>query len=114
MAFKLKFTDTYTAPVTVEIPGNNGRFEKQTFSVEFKRFNRTKLADIVRAAYDRSRDDREIVDEILVGWSGITDENGDDLEYTKDNADRVFEVVQVLPAIVQTFFATITKAKEKN
>lgn len=114
MAFKLKVSETYTAPVTVEIPTNGGKFEKQTFIAEFKRLNRTALREIIQAAADRSRDDREIVDDVLVGWSGITDENGDELEFTPENADRVFEVVQVVPAIVSAFFATITSAKEKN
>ena len=37
MAFVLKQSDTYKWPVTVEIPIDGGRFDKQTFDAEFKR-----------------------------------------------------------------------------
>ena len=47
MAFVLKQSDSYTWPVTFDIPVDGGRHERQTFDGEFKRLPQSKIGPMV-------------------------------------------------------------------
>jgi hypothetical protein len=59
--------------VTVEIPIDGGKFEKQTFDAVFKKMSRSSFNDLV------DKGDDALVDGILEGWDGIKDEDGKDV-----------------------------------
>jgi hypothetical protein len=73
MAFVLKKVASYKWPVKVEIPVDGGKFETQTFDAIFKKMSRSAFNDLV------DKGDDALVDGILEGWEGITDEAGKDL-----------------------------------
>ena len=85
MSFVLKQSTTYTWPVTLILPVDGGRREKHTFEGEFKRLPQTRINEIVRQAraMERGRfdeddvlEDQDAAKEILVGWSGVVDDDG--------------------------------------
>lgn len=112
MAFKLKFSDSFTIPVTVEIPDETKTL-KQTFDAKFRRVTRTEFNDILASANKKNADNK-ILDDVLLGWSGIKDADGNDFEFNEKNKEVLFEVYQVIPALIRAFFAATTAEKEKN
>lgn len=119
MAFVLKQSDTYSWPVTVEIPIDGGRFDKHSFDAEFKRLPQSKVAPMV-AELDRldgaSDLERltEMAGEILVGWSGITDDAGKEVPFSQKSLEQLLEIPMLAVAILRSYFDSIKGAKRKN
>ena len=63
---------------------------------------------------DVSVNDTEFAREVLVGWAGVTGDDGQEIPYSVEAARRLLEVPLVAGAIVQAFFASLTGAKRKN
>ena len=126
MAFVLKQSDTYTWPVTFDIPVDGGRHEKQTFDAELKRLPQSRIIEIQDAvqkrltAIQRDEDtdglitDQEIANEILVGWSGILDDKGEDVPFSEKAKAQLMDVPTVTASIVTAYFSSLQGAKRKN
>jgi hypothetical protein len=95
VAFVLKQSDSYTWPVSIKLPANGGKREKQTFEAEFKRLPQSRINEIqllvqqrIKAA-ERGEDtgegitDQSIADEVLVGWEGIVDGDDEAVSFNK-------------------------------
>jgi len=111
--FKLNQSESFSWPVEVMIAGNGGKFTKETFDVEFKRVDESRLQEIAMAVARDDMDDRDVVKEVVVGWGGITD-NGEAVPFSPSNLDRVLEVPGVARAIARSFVAAHRGAAAKN
>lgn len=123
MAFVLKQSDTYTWPVTLVIPVDGGRREKHSFDAEFKRLPQTRINEIIRQAkaMERGRlsDDEMLEDqaacaEILVGWSNVVDDDGQEIPFSQKAVDQLLELPTIAGQIVRAWFESLETAKRKN
>jgi hypothetical protein len=118
MAFKLKQSNSYFTPISVDVPADGGKFVRQSFEAEFRRPDRDELMGLferIRKAAENGKNiDAEIVREVLVGWRGIEDEDGHPLPFTDAHRDALLNHVQAVPALIGAFFETQHKAREKN
>lgn len=114
MAFVLKQSDTYSWPVTVEIPIDGGRFDRQTFDAEFKRLPQARNNAIIAAAKAETTTDLEVAEEVLVGWKGISDDNGEDIPYSETAKAQLLDVPGVSAALVEGYINSLLGAKRKN
>ena len=112
MAFKLKFSDNFTVPVTVEIPDDTKTL-KQTFDAKFRRVTRTEFNEMLSAA-SKKNTDLKILQDVLLDWSGIKDAEGNDFEFNEKNKEALFEIYQVIPSLIRAFFSAMAAEKEKN
>jgi len=119
MAFVLKQSDTYTWPVSFDVPVDGGRHERQTFDGEFKRLPQSKVGPLV-AELQRLEDlgdlDRitEMASEVLVGWSGISDDAGKEIPFSQKALAQLLEVPLLSVAILKSYMDSIKGAKRKN
>ena len=110
MAFKLQQSATFKWPVEFEVPGD-GRPLKGSFTGEFVRLPQSEID----AHASASETDRDFVPHILSGWSGVTDADGVEVEYTPANRARLLEVPGMASVIVRTFFEALAgSARRKN
>lgn len=125
MAFILKQSSSYSWPVTIRMPADGGKREKQSFEAEFKRLPQSRIAEIqamaqklVKAAEAGEQlegiSDVSVADEVLVGWSGILDEDGEEVPYSETNKAILLEVPLMAASLVQAYFASLTDEKRKN
>lgn len=114
MAFVLKQSETYIWPVTVEIPIDGGRFDRQTFDAEFKRLPQTRNNAIIQAAREEATTDLEVANEVLVGWKGINDDAGDEVPFSETAKQQLLDVPGVCAAIVEGYINSLVGAKRKN
>lgn len=128
MAFVLKQRDSYTWPVTVEVPIDGGRFKRETFDAEFARLPQSRIHEIQLAAarvkstlergdeelYDTLITDQDIANEVLIGWSGVQDDKGKEVPFSESAKTELLEVPCVADAIVRAFNDSVSKAKSKN
>lgn len=111
--FKLKQSDTFTWPVEVKLAGDGGKFEKHTFDAEFKRVSQPRIDEIALAVGRNEMGDRQVCEEVVVGWSGIT-EDGEAVPFSPTNLGRILDLPGVARAISATFVAAHTGAAAKN
>ena len=124
MAFVLKQSDTYTWPITLVIPVDGGRREKHTFDGEFKRLPQTRINEIVRIARatERNRfdaeeevlEDQAACAEILVCWSNVVDDDGNEIPFSVSALDQLLELPTIAGQIVRAWFESLEVAKRKN
>jgi hypothetical protein len=119
MAFVLKQSDTYIWPVTFDLPVDGGRHEKQTFDGEFKRLPQSKIGPMVAEMMkleDLGDLDRlnEIAAEVLVGWSGVTGDDGKEIPYSQKALEQLLEVPFLAVAVLKAYMDSIKGAKRKS
>ncbi len=126
MAFVLKQSDSYTWPVSIKLPANGGKRERQTFDAEFKRLPQSRINEIQREvqlrikATERGEDvpdgvsDQSIADEILVGWDGIIDGDGEPVPFSQASKAMLLDVPMMAPALINAFFESLVELKRKN
>ena len=126
MSFVLKQSGSYQWPVCVKLPIDGGKYEKQTFDAEFKRLPQARINqirdDVQRAmrAAERNEEledpisDQQIAREVLAGWSGILDEDGDEVPFSQASCDELLNVPMVAQAIIESYFQSLTGNKAKN
>lgn len=114
LMFKIVQNATYTWPVTVELPTDGGKTEKQTFDAEFKRLTQTRV-DEIRSAVERGEmRDSELAREAMVGWSGIVDGDGGQVQFSEKSRDQLLDIPQVSGAVVTALLGSMSGAKRKN
>lgn len=113
--FKIGQTDRFSYPVKVDIVGDGGKRNTYTFDAIFRRLQREEFSALARAAAAGERDDLSIAREVVLGWKGIQDADGNDLPFSEANFDLVMADWPVLPCVVAAFMEShIPKAREKN
>lgn len=107
------------------MPADGGKREKQSFEAEFKRLPQSRIAEIQAQAQKLVKaleageqlegiSDVSVADEVLVGWSGILDEDGEEVPYSETNKAMLLEVPLLAASLVQAYFASLTDEKRKN
>lgn len=112
--FKLSQSQDYSWPVTVSLPADGGKFSKETFDARFLRIPQTRIDELRAQAESAEKiSDHAIAREVLVGWSGITDD-GDEVPFSPANLERVLNLPGVAAAIVMAFLESLSGSRRKN
>jgi len=129
MAFVLEHSDRYSWPVTVKVAQDGGRFRSFTFDVEFKRVSQARREELGRQLLvQKGRIEagliegeiltpRQIADELVVGWSGILDregEGGKPVLFSEGSKYLLLNIGDVADAILAAWNASIPGAKAGN
>jgi hypothetical protein len=99
---KVGHSEAFWYPVKVKILDENGEEVPYEFKARFRRLSREALVSLPTG------DDRELMRENLLGWSGIVDDAENPLPFTPENMELVFNIWPVLPAMAKTFIEAQT------
>ena len=102
-------------PVHVEAPEGAG--ETGTFTVDVKYIGVEERRAYLKRIAGESRTDPQILDDLLVGWDGLTDEDGAYLDFNDPAVRRrVLDVPWVYKAVLGAVLAELglAAAPEKN
>lgn len=126
MAFVLKQSPTYKWPVSFRVPTDGGKYEKQSFDAEFKRLPQSRINEIQAEVQARLKaaekgepcegeiSDISIADEVLAGWEGIVDDEGDEISYSATSKAQLLNVPMMAGAIIESYFDSVVGKKTKN
>lgn len=123
MSFVLQQSGSYSWPITIILPVDGGRREKHTFDGEFKRLPQSRINEIIKVARamelgrvpeDEELNDQGAAQEILVGWSGIHDFDGNEIPFTEKALAELLEIPTIASQIVKAWFESIEVGKRKN
>lgn len=112
--FVLSQSDSYSWPVEVYLPTDDGKRVKQTFDACFKRLSQSRIKEIFDKVKTEEISDLELCKEILVGWKGVEDGNGEELPFTEGAREKLLDVQIVAASVLEAFFDSLSKAKRKN
>ena len=125
MSFVLKSSSSYSWEVSFFQP-ENGERKKQSFDALFKRLPQTRINEIqvlvqkrVKAIQEGKEDksgitDQSIADEVLVGWEGIEDGEGNPVPFSNKSKKQVLEVPMLASGIIEAYFNSLVEGKQKN
>ena len=115
MAFVLKKDDSsYKWPVIHNMPVDGGKHEKHTFDAEFKRVTQTRIREMGEQIQNNEITEADLLNEVLLGWDGINDEDGNPIKYSQIALQQVIDVPMLATDISKAFFDSLAGAKRKN
>tara|TARA_Y100001963_G_scaffold67570_1_gene94146 strand:- start:701 stop:1030 length:330 start_codon:yes stop_codon:yes gene_type:complete len=97
MAFVLKKSNIVKWPITFQKAADGGKFKKQTFTAVFKEVGRDQFNELVE------KGDIALVNEILLGWEGIQDEEKIDVPFSDENKAILLDDFAIMKAIIETY-----------
>lgn len=112
--FIISQKQTYSWPVEVRFPVDGGKTDKQTFDAEFRRFTQTRINEIRELIEAGKITDTELAREVMAGWEGVNDGNGDAVPFSERARDQLLDVPLVAAAVVMAWLGSLTGVKAKN
>ena len=112
--FKLSLPKDYSWPVKFDVIDGNGRKQTFSFTATFPRLPQSELDDIMNGTKDGQIDDGALADKVLIGWSGVQDEDGNELAFSEANKAQLLETFPVRPSVIKAWFESLTGAPRKN
>lgn len=111
--FKLKQSAQFLWPVTVHVAADGGKFTKETFDVEFRRVQQSRLVEINQGILAGEIDDLAFVREVVVGWRGVTDD-GDEVPFSAAGLATLIDMPGAARAIVLAYRDALSGLNRKN
>lgn len=111
--FKITQSQTYSWPVSVNIPTNGGQYDKQTFDGEFKRLSDARLKEIRSKVEADELTDADFAREVMVGWKGVTD-GEQEVPFSAGALDQLLDIPGVSAAVVMAVIESLSGLKRKN
>lgn len=105
---------SYHWPVSVSVPKDGGKFERQTFDAQFKRVPQSHIHKLLAGAEDGSVTDAKFCREVMIGWRGIQDSEGQDVPFSETSLEEILDLPQVAKEIVLAYMESIAGAPRKN
>jgi hypothetical protein len=111
--FVVTQSSSYKWSVKVKTPIDGSRFNEQTFDALFKRIPQSRVDEMRSSVNDNEAWSKDIAKEVMVGWDGVQDANGD-LPFSEDALRTVLEIPGVAACIAISFFDSINGISRKN
>ena len=110
MAFVRKKTKVYSWPVQVKTPSETeiGEFETTEFTGKFIRLSRSELDSFESAT------EYEALKKVLVGWEGLTEEDGTPIEFSKTELKNFAEDTDFVAGVLDAFKKFYANAQVGN
>lgn len=112
--FKLAQSASYKWSVKIELPVDGGKFEKATFDAEFKRLSQSRINELRAQMEQPGYTEQELAKEVLIGWAGVVDGEGNEIPFSEGNRDKLLDVPMVAVGIGMAFFESLAGARRKN
>jgi hypothetical protein len=113
--FKLAPSDSFWYPVSVQTIGQDGKRSTEQFQALFKRYSRTQFEALVARLQSGEQTDLSLATDVLIGWRGVLDADGKEVEFSEQARDALLDIWPVLPAVVGAFIEAHTpEGRAKN
>ena len=123
MGFKISTAASYPWPVAGELAGTRFSFTAHFAFLDQERIEQLLIGTAKRVALlQRGEDDPELAGfnsraqaaEVLVGWEGVTNDDGEPVPFTAAAADRFLRIQGVAAAICEAWQESLQGAKRGN
>lgn len=112
--FTVSLKESFVWPVSFRVPTDGGGYIDANFDAEFKRLSQTRLEEITEKLTAGMMNDRQVAEEVLVGWNGVQTEDGGAVPFTKASKARLLDIAGLASALVLAFTDALRGARTKN
>lgn len=117
--------DTYTIPVTANLPDDGGKLKQVKFHVQVKRLTTDEIDDLNKRIHaqnkleqddpERKVTDQMVAHEVVTGFGpDVQGDDGQPLPFNAENLDALLNIYPVRPRLVAAFFESLNNARAKN
>ena len=111
--FKLKEDNAFWWPVTVEVPVD-GRHVKQRFKAHFLLIEQDEIDGYVADATDDELADADLLTRVLISWQGVTDDDGNALEFVDDIRVKLLKIPYVRIGLIKAYFEAVAGGRRRK
>lgn len=108
MPYKKVKSSSYRWPCKVRTADDGGVQYEETFDAVFRRTPRAEM----QALADRGDD--HLIRGVLLGWSGILDESGEEIPFSEAARDELMQDQSWCRAIIEGFYQGVNGARAGN
>jgi hypothetical protein len=109
--FKMQKQDTFKWPCIINVPKDGGGFSSHEMSAEFKLLEQSKI-DVLLEQFKTA--DKDLLQTLLVGWTGVCDEEGNPMPFTDTSRDAFIDYPYVRTALLKGYFEATSGNKVKK
>ena len=111
MPFIRKTTNSYPWPVKIKRPSSEipGEYETFEFTATFKRLSKSELGD-----FQNATDEGKALQNILLGWENVTEEDGTEIPFTKANVKIFSEDIDFVNGVFEAYGKFYQRGSEGN
>lgn len=114
MALKISQSSTFWWPVTVMVPVDGGKHDRQTFDVQFARMGVSEADAMVRGIVSGETPEIDGYRKMVKGWRGVLDDDGE-VPFSDGALAALLEIPTVGTAIIEAYKAANNElARRKN
>lgn len=109
--FKLMKSDTFKTNVVMSIPNDGGTKTESKFRAEFM----FKTQSQIDGLFDgQGAADADLIKEVLVGWEGFNDADGQQIPFTDENKNQAIDLPFMRVALVQAYVQSINGVQPRT
>lgn len=108
MGFKRTTTPTFAAPVVVNVPNDNGGFDRSTFTAFFKRPPTSERKALAALTHE------ELVRSQITGWKMTDEDTKEEVPFSPAELDAALSIFPTPLATAQAFWDALNGAHAKN
>ena len=112
--FKIGSTESYSWPVKIILPADDGKTLEQDFTAIFRRVKQSEIDDFFAMLEAGKMTDRQIVQSVLIGWKNIVDDSANQIPYSESLRDQILEGAGVATQIGAAFLSSLKAGRVKN
>lgn len=101
---------TFSAPVKVNVPNDQGSFDKNTFTAKFKRPSQ----EDAQALREQNLMPEDLVREMLVDWDMTDGDTNERVLFTRENLEAALQILPTPLALALAFWESVNGARTKN
>ena len=106
--FVLKEDDgAFTWPVEIKVPTDDG-YKKHKIKVTFKIIDQDRIDELLRNV------DNDLLREVVLGWKGVQDEDGNEIPFSDDVLERLLKKGFVRTALAHDYIRGVNGLERKN
>ncbi|WP_427500808.1 phage tail assembly chaperone [Methylomonas sp. MED-D] len=120
--FKLNLSGTFQYPVELQIVDEKGKPQLHKLRLTFKRFSREQLIGLGEFGKDDTRTGDAVIEadldyllQFVDGWADVTDEDGQPLDFSRDNLRALLNAVPNIHHVIRdTFYEAINGGSRRK
>lgn len=121
MAFVVETSGSYLYKVKFTTFSEDGRPQLQTFSLRYKRLMQDKVDEYVKRGKEMADSGKTEIDDVIeylsdivVGWEGVQDADGEALPFNKENFSKLVNFPMMSTTIFDNWMESVQGGKKKN
>jgi hypothetical protein len=114
LKLKQKSDYTYTWPVKIPFPADNGTISHAEFSVTFRYRDAAQLQRLRDRLIDTETDALAAFTEVISDWSGVIGDDDQPVPYSRDALQALLQLPSAPFALMEAYSASLRGVKAKN